>query len=238
MSPKTARIVVAAVVVVLLAYIGLTGLQRMGQGQAQEQSEPPPKSAEASGLPAGDPTAVASANAEADAQATEVAQAGGDPQDDPVDERSAQEIHASLDPDPQSAEEVTEAWLTAYSTRDEADEQLWEETTTDWTSEELYDELAEADDEEIASHAPTRVTAVTVGDHVREWGADTPIRWSHQVRVTFQDEEGQSFDNAYRVQAQRGDEGWIINSMSFTGITAENEEDEDEEDGDDPAEGE
>ena len=108
-------------------------------------------------------------------------------------------------------------------TRDSGDEDLWEETTADWTGDELYDELEQAGSDEVASHAPTRVTAVTVGDHVEEWGADTPIRWSHQVRVTFKGEDGKSRDNAYEVQAQRGEDGWILNSVSFMGITAESE---------------
>ena len=248
MSKNVGRVVIAAVVALMLFYVAVTAVLRFGQRSepAEPQAvQPSTEASEQPNLPAAGPATAeqsessgssespspsASQGAESESSGSSESPSASQDAEDEF-EATAAEIHAELDPDREDAEQTAEAWLTAYGTRDEGDERLWEDTASDWTSDDLMDELSEAGDGEVASRAPTRVQEITIEDQIPDWGPDTPIRWSHQVRVTLVDENGDKFDNSYRIQAQRGDEGWTLTNASFVGITVDDPQGESDDGG-------
>lgn len=229
MSKNVGRVVIAAVVALMLFYVAVTAVLRFGQRSEPadpQAGQPSTEASEQPNLPAAGPATAEQSESSGSSESPSASQDAEDEFD-----ATAAEVHADLDPDREDAEQTAEAWLTAYGTRDEGDERLWEDTASDWTSDDLMDELSEAGDGEVASRAPTRVQEITIEDQIPDWGPDTPIRWSHQVRVTLVDENGDKFDNSYRIQAQRGDEGWTLTNASFVGITVDDPQGESDDGG-------
>lgn len=233
MSKNVGRVVIAAVVALMLFYVAVTAVLRFGQRSEPadpQAGQPSTEASEQPNLPAAGPATAEQSESSGSSESPSPSPSASQDAEDEFDATAA-EIHADLDPDREDAEQTAEAWLTAYGTRDEGDERLWEDTASDWTSDDLMDELSEAGDGEVASRAPTRVQEITIEDQIPDWGPDTPIRWSHQVRVTLVDENGDKFDNSYRIQAQRGDEGWTLTNASFVGITVDDPQGESDDGG-------
>jgi len=196
---RTVTIAVLVVMLLLAAFIVTTSVLRSREAQQQPVAQESQQN-----LPAGGDTTTA---------------ASATPSVNSTVQASVEKTHQKLDPDTSKAPEVVTAWMTAFTTRSSADDTLWEDTVTPWSADELLGELEESGSQHIAAHAPTSFVELQVGDPLTEWGRDTPIRWSRQVSVIFTDAKGQKYLAPYRVQAQRGDEGWIITSASYNGTT-------------------
>lgn len=196
---RTLTIVILVVMLMLAAFIVITSVFRQREAQQQPESQQSQQN-----LPAGGDATMA---------------ASPTPSVDPTVQARVEKTHQDLDPDTSKAPEVVTAWMTAFTTRSSADDTLWEDTVAPWTATELLGELEESGSRHVGAHAPTTFVELQIGDPISEWGRDTPIRWSRQVSAVFRGADGQKYLTPYRVQAQRGDEGWTITSASYNGTT-------------------
>lgn len=117
--------------------------------------------------------------------------------------------------DLQKPASVTEAFLTVYNSRENETDQSWKETITPWVTPDLAEKLSAATNDALAGKTPAAVSAVKVGEHVSDWGSDTPLRWSHQVQVTVDTQDNGTYKLDYRVQAQLTDQGWLVNTAKL-----------------------
>lgn len=118
-------------------------------------------------------------------------------------------------PDTQDPAKVAGAFLTLYNSRTSETDQDWKTTTKPWTTSILAQELHATANAALTGKAPAAVSKVKIGDHIKEWGADTPLRWSHQAQVSVATQDQGSYLLEYRLQAQLTDQGWLINAAKL-----------------------
>ena len=128
-----------------------------------------------------------------------------------------QEITApsSPDPDPQDAAEVTRAFMTVYNYRESETDKSWQETAKPWLVPDLAAQLPTLTNGALEGKAPAAVSKVEIGENIKDWGIDTPLRWSRHVQVTTDTQDHGTYRLSYRVQAQLTDQGWLINSAQL-----------------------
>lgn len=130
---------------------------------------------------------------------------------------AAPTIQAPTPPDEQDVEEVAQFWLLTYATRSSDSDTTWMDEVEPYTGSELQRMLGDIEDKALADRQPTQATKVEIGDNVSAWGPDTPLRWSHEMTLTFTDAQGQSYLAIYRVGANLTGEGWVVTSAEPTG---------------------
>lgn len=128
-----------------------------------------------------------------------------------------QEITAPAPPSPdiQDAAAVAEAFLTVYNYRESETDKSWQEASQPWLVPDLAAQLPDLTNAALEGKAPAAVSKVEVGENIKDWGVDTPLRWSRQVQVTVDTQDYGSYRLAYRVQAQLTDQGWLINTAQL-----------------------
>lgn len=117
--------------------------------------------------------------------------------------------------DPQKPDTVAQAFLTVYNSRSSETDQSWQETVKPWITPDLAEKLPTVTNGSLTDKTPAAVTTAKVGEHVNDWGADTPLRWSHQIQVTMDTQDHGTYLIDYRVQAQLTDQGWLINTAKL-----------------------
>lgn len=115
-------------------------------------------------------------------------------------------------PDAEDPAAVAKAFLTVYNSRDSESDRSWRATTKPWLTPELAQKLPTVPNGALEGKAPTSVGKVQIKDNVKDWGVDTPLRWSHQVEVTLHTQDQGTYLLDYRVRAQLTDQGWRINA--------------------------
>lgn len=210
---KTALIVFAVAAVVILAiYYFQSTAQRTNAGPSTETtaSVEKPKTAQGGSQ---SPDTVDQANGfsqpspDAD-QATELAT--------PLQyKKQTITAPAMPKPDMQKPATVAQAFLTIYNSRSSDTDVSWQETVKPWLTPDLAEKLPTVPNGSLTGKAPAAVTAVKVGDQVKDWGIDTPLRWSHNMQVTMATQDQGTYTINYRVQAQLTDQGWLVNTAKL-----------------------
>ena len=129
-----------------------------------------------------------------------------------------QEITAPALPaelDTEDAAAVTRVFLTFYNSRESETDTSWQETVSPWLVPDLAAQLPTLTNGALEGKAPAAVSAVEIGENVKDWGVDTPLRWSRHVQVIVDTQDQGSYALSYRVQAQLTDQGWLINTATL-----------------------
>lgn len=129
-----------------------------------------------------------------------------------------QEITAPVVPaelDTEDVAAVTRAFLTFYNSRESETDTSWQETVSPWLVPDLAAQLPTLTNGALEGKAPVAVSAVEIGENVKDWGVDTPLRWSRHVQVIVDTQDQGSYALSYRVQAQLTDQGWLINTATL-----------------------
>ena len=118
-------------------------------------------------------------------------------------------------PDTQDAAAVAQAFLTVYNYRKSETDTSWQEKVQPWLVPDLAVQLPNLTNGALEGKAPAAVSAIEIGENVKDWGVDTPLRWSRHVQVVVDTQDQGTYRLSYRVQAQLTDQGWLINTAQL-----------------------
>lgn len=113
-------------------------------------------------------------------------------------------------------EEVAKEALTLFTSRTSLTDTTYQEQLQPITTQELHSELAAMPIRSIADKYPTAVQNVEIKDNIKEWGIDTPARYSHYATAKVATETKGTLEIQYRVAAiKTPQDGWTITDLTI-----------------------
>lgn len=150
-----------------------------------------------------------------DVTATPVTGGEGSATEEPTPAPEASASDATADED--QAESVARQWAMDYLERESAEDTTWKDAMGEYTIASVVEQLdAQAFRPEgiMDGQAPTTVTDVVIADPAADAETNTPVRWSHNVIVTVQGQDGTAKTITFGLVLMAGDGGWSVTSVS------------------------
>lgn len=115
-----------------------------------------------------------------------------------------------------SPEEVAKEAITLFTSRTSLTDTTYQGQLQPITTQELHSELAAMPMRSIADKYPTAVQNVEIKDNIKEWGIDTPARYSHYATAKVATENKGTLEIQYRVAAiKTPKDGWTITDLTI-----------------------
>lgn len=110
---------------------------------------------------------------------------------------------------------VTTEAITLYTSRTSAQDKNYQQQLEPLTTEELATELKQMRLKPFDGQYPVAVKEVTMGENIKEWGIDTPARYSHYATATVATENNGTYELNYRVAAAKTQNGWKVTDLAI-----------------------
>lgn len=110
---------------------------------------------------------------------------------------------------------VTTEAITLYTSRTSAEDKNYQKQLKPITTEELAAELKQIRLKPFDGQYPVAVKEVTLGANIKDWGIDTPSRYSHYATATVATEKNGTYELNYRIAAAKTKDGWKVTDLAL-----------------------
>lgn len=105
--------------------------------------------------------------------------------------------------------------LTLYTSRTSNTDTTYQDQINSLITEDLAQEIYAAPLPAFTNSYPIAVQDVTIGENIKEWGTDTPARYSHYATTTVATATHGNYQLNYRIAAINTPNGWTITDLSL-----------------------
>lgn len=116
--------------------------------------------------------------------------------------------------DRQDAQAVAKEAITLFSSRTSPTDDTYKKQLEPLTTEELHDELSAMPMSIFTDKYPAAVKDVSINENIKEWGIDTPARYSHYATAQIATQNSGTLEVQYRVAAIKMEQGWTITDLA------------------------
>ncbi|MEV7801161.1 hypothetical protein AB0O14_18925 [Microbacterium foliorum] len=215
---KTTLFIILAAIFALVAGLGFGAYSLLNPKDAEVTAETN-NSAPRPAQQQVQPTAASSSQAPTDngikIAYPDAPQAPGTPE--PAPTYSAQTITQPA-PNPQldrqDAQAVVKEAITLFSSRTSLTDDTYKKQLEPLTTEELHSELSAMPMSIFADKYPAAVKDVSINENIKEWGIDTPVRYSHYATAQIVTQNSGTLEVQYRIAAIKMEQGWTITDLA------------------------
>lgn len=105
--------------------------------------------------------------------------------------------------------------ITLYTSRTSNTDTTYQDQITTYLTEDLKTEIFNTPLAPFNDTYPIAVQNVTIGKNIKEWGIDTPARYSHYATATIATSNHGNYTLDYRIAAIRTQNGWTITDLTI-----------------------